>query len=95
MNQKAPLCPFICKLTLADGKAIPSALGITDFGYAPFFEMQTSDKSLNGLVASLKFTCNAPLSKTGPNGTPFTATYSFDVTYKDACYDTTIYPALA
>ena len=95
VNQKAPLCPFICILTLDNGNAIPSSLGITDFGYAPFFEMQTSDKSLNGLVANLKFTCTAPLSKTGPSGSPFAATYSFAVTYKDACYDTIMYPAFA
>ena len=62
VNQEATECPYLCSLTLANGGAIPPAFGITDFGYAPFLEMQTSDKSLNGLVASLKFTCVAPLS---------------------------------
>ena len=87
-------CPVVCSLTLANGGSIPPTLGISDPGISPYLEIFTGDKSLNGLTASLKFTCTSVLSKAGAGGTPAKAVHIFDVTYEDECYLSNIFPAL-
>ena len=87
-------CPVTCKLTLANGGQIPPEFGVTDLGSAPFFELMTTNKNLNGVTASLKYTCESVLSKAGPGETSSKTTHSFDVTFEDECYNTNVYPAL-
>jgi len=82
-------CPYRCLLTLANGGAIPPTSGILDKGYtlAPELDIMTSSKLLNGFTMSLAFTCESTLSEDPLN----TATFEFDVTFEDECYNANVF----
>lgn len=84
-------CPVFCELTTLEGLPVPQGYGISF--QSPRVIVQTDNKALNGQSIDLKITCVAPLSKTGPGGTPDVAENPFNISYIDECYNTEIIPA--
>lgn len=75
-------------LMTGSGLSVPVNYGITF--QAGTFALTTSSKALNYQSIDLFLTCSSPLSLTGPGGSPFVATNSFTVSFRDECYDTKI-----
>lgn len=86
--QQFEACPVQCSLTLADGSPIPPEFGVSDPGIFPILEILTDNKNLNNLPVTYQFTCASILSEQGPASV---TTHQVTVTYRDECYDTTVF----
>lgn len=79
--QDYPECPVQCQLFMSDGNL--QSYGITPTNQ-PILEIETADKSFNGVTITLAFACRSTLS-IGPDGDAPVVLDGVQVTFEDEC----------